>query len=539
MWHQNYTPIAQSLGWSALVAAVPFFVLLYMLAIKRKPSWISAISSLISAVIIALFAYKMPFANTISASLYGAAFGLLPTGWITFNAIFLYRLTLETGQFETIKGSLAQLTSDQRLQALLIAFAFGAFIEGAAGSGVPVAIGAAMLVGMGFKRLHAAGLCLLANTAPVAFGAIGLPVIILAITTGLPLSHLSAGVGRISAPLSLIIPAYMTILVAGWKGFRGSLPAAVVCGVSFAAVQFLVSNFIGPQLTDIIAAIFAMAVLILLLKVWKPWDSFTSETSSNYSNVKYHASEVWRAWVPYALLAFFVLIWGIPSIRAILGKSDIFITWPWLNNQVLRMPPIVNSPAPYAAVYDFNWLASPGTACFLAAVLAAVFAGMSAKTFIKVFKSTAKQMFLPTVTIVSVLSLAFLMNYCGAIATLGLAFAATGFLFPFFSPLLGWMGVFLTGSDASCNALFGNLQVITAHSLNLSPILTASANSSGGVMGKMISVQSIAVAAAATGMPSSEESKLFRFTFWHSVLLACGIGVLVTIYAYVIPWFVR
>jgi L-lactate transport len=539
MWQQNYTPVAQSLGWSALVAAVPFFVLLYMLAIKRKPSWISAISSLVSAILIALFVYKMPFANTISASFYGAAFGLLPTGWITFNAIFIYRLTLETGQFETIKGSLAQLTSDQRLQALLIAFAFGAFIEGAAGSGVPVAIAAAMLVGMGFKKLHAAGLCLLANTAPVAFGAIGLPVIILGITTGLPISNLSASVGRISAPLSLVIPAYMTILVAGWKGFRGALPAVIICGVSFAAVQLLVSNFIGPQLTDIIAAIFTMSVLIMLLKVWKPGDSYISETNSTYSNVKYHASKVWLAWIPYALLALFVLIWGIPYIRIILGKSDVFITWPWLNNQVLRIPPIVNSAAPYSAVYDFNWLASPGTACFLAAVLASAVAGMSIKRFIDVFKSTAKLMFLPTVTIVSVLSLAFLMNYCGAIATLGLAFAATGILFPFFSPLLGWMGVFLTGSDTSCNALFGNLQVITAHSLNLNPVLTAAANSSGGVMGKMISVQSIAVAAAATGMPSSEEPKLFRFTFWHSVLLACGIGILVTIYAYVIPWIIH
>jgi lactate permease len=537
MWQQNYYPIAQNIGLSAIVAAVPFFVLLYTLAIKRKPSWISAIASLVSAIIIAYFIYGMPLVTVISASFYGGSFGLLPTGWITFNAIFLYKLTLETGQFEIIKNSLARLTSDKRLQALLIAFTFCAFIEGAAGSGVPVAIGAAMLVGMGFNRLHAAGLCLLANTAPVAFGAIGLPVIILSITTGLPLEHLSAGVGRISAPLSLIVPAYMTVLVSGWKGFRGSLPAALVCGVSFATVQFLVSNYIGPQLTDVIAAIVALACLVLLLKVWKPKDDFSSETKQPV--VEHRIADIWRAWVPYALLAAFVMIWGIPSMRDFLGKTNILITWPGLNNQVLRMPPIVSSPTPYAAVYNFNWLASPGTACFLATVFTAMFAGMSARKYVKVFASTAKQMFLPTVTIVSVLSLAFLMNYCGAIATLGLAFAATGVLFPFFSPLLGWMGVFLTGSDASCNALFGNLQVITADRLGLSPVLMASANSSGGVMGKMISVQSIAVAAAATGMPSSEESKLFRYTFWHSVLLACGIGLLVTFYAYVIPWFVR
>jgi L-lactate transport len=423
---------------------------------------------------------------------------------------------------------------------------------------------------MGFKRLKAAGICLLANTAPVAFGAIGLPIIMLQKSTGLDLASLSATTGRISAPLSLCVPAYMVVLVAGWKGLRGVWPAAVACGVSFAVVQVLVSNLIGPQLADILAAITAMVCLVVLFRMWQPKQILsTGETDSSstpsqtvaavydrrlssedsalterrYSpateNAVYSASEIVRAWLPYALLAICVLCWGMPAINKVLLKASVIIEWPSLHRLIMRMPPVVPVATPYDARYSFDWLASPGTACLIACVLAALFARLSPARFVAVFGSTLKQMFLPLVTIAAVVGLGGLMNYSGAISTLGLAFAATGVFFSFFSPLLGWMGVFLTGSDASSNFIFGNLQTTAARQVGLNPILTAAANSAGGVMGKMISVQSIAVAAAAAGMKPSEESQLFRFTFWHSVLLVCMIGVVTTLYAYVIPWIVR
>lgn len=542
-----------------MVASLPMFMLLFLLAIRRKPAWIAAIASLITATLMVWLVYRMPAIRIFSAVTFGMAFGLLPIGWITFNAILLYRVTLETGQFEVIKNSLAMLTSDCRLQALLIAFAFGAFIEGAAGSGVPVAVGAAMLAGMGFDRLKAAGICLLANTAPVAFGAIGLPILTLAKATELPLASLSATAGRISAPLSLCVPAYMVVLVAGRKGLRGVLPAALTCGVSFAVVQVTVSNLIGPELADILAALTAIASLVLLFQVWQPKECLSAgETHGGIGlracpnppiqaetpvppeicETTYSISEIFRAWLPYMLLAGCVLCWGMPAFKEVLLKTSISIEWPALHRLIMRIPPVVPTASPYEAKYSLDWLASPGTACLIASVLAALFAGLSPRRFVRVFLGTLRQMFLPLVTIASVLGLAFLMNYSGATATLGLAFASTGILFPFFSPLLGWMGVFLTGSDASSNALFGNLQTTAAKQLGLNPVLTAAANSTGGVMGKMISVQSIAVAAAATGMKSAEESQLFRFTFWHSVLLVSLIGVVTTIYAYVIPWIV-
>ncbi|MGA2786342.1 MAG: lactate permease LctP family transporter [Verrucomicrobiota bacterium] len=540
MWQQDYMPVAHSIGWSALCAAIPLFVLLFLLAIMRKPAWISAITSLVTAILVAWVVYRMPTEKVFSAALFGIAYGLLPTGWITFNALLLYRLTLATGQFEVIKNSLVMLTSDIRLQALLIAFAFGAFIEGAAGSGVPVAVCAAMLAGMGFNRLKAAGICLLANTAPVAFGAIGLPIIMLQKSTGLDLMHLSAATGRITAPLSLCVPAYMVVLVAGWKGLRGVLPAAVVCGVTFAAVHVAVSNLIGPQLADILAAIVAIVSLVILFRLWQPKENIPAVETviSAAPTARYNVPTIVRAWLPYGLLAVCVLAWGTPAINKILLKTSIIVEWPSLHRLVMRMPPVVPEATPYDARWSFDWLASPGTACLIACVLTAVFARLSPRRFVQVFGSTLKQMFLPLLTIAAIVGLGGLMNYAGATSTLGLAFAATGAFFSFFSPLLGWVGVFLTGSDASCNFIFGNLQTTAARQVGLNPVLTAAANSAGGVMGKMISVQSIAVAAAATGMKPSEESQLFRFTFWHSVLLVCLIGIVTTIYAYVIPWIV-
>jgi L-lactate transport len=553
MWSQNYTPLAGSLGLSSIAAAIPIFVLLFLLGVKRKPAWIAALSGLAAAAVVAVFVYRMPVDKLLTATLYGAANGLFPIGWVVFTAILLYRITVEMGKFETLKDSVGNLSQDRRLQALLIAFAFGAFIEGAAGFGTPVAVAAAMLTGLGFSPFYAAAICLLANTAPVAFGSIGTPILMLQRITSLPLDRLSAGVGRICAPISLIVPAYLILVMGGWKALKGVLPAAALCGVAFAGTQFFVSNFVGPELTDILASLASIGALVVLFKLWQPKDSFTleGEHSAQAAAAPVHkdrgrvvavaprphtTGEVFMAWVPYLLLVVFVLMWAKP-IKPMLETQTIIFPWPGLHNQIQRMPPVVTAAAPYAAAYTFNWLSAPGTSCLFAAILSALLLGMSPARFGKVFASTVKQMLVPELTIASVLGLAFLMNYSGATATLGLAFAATGALFPFFSALLGWLGVFLTGSDTSANALFGNLQVVTATSLHLNPTLMAASNSSGGVMGKMISLQSVAVAAAATGMAAADESKLFRFTLRHSILLASLLGLIVMVYAYVLPQF--
>jgi len=539
MWQQSYTPIADSLMASALCACFPIAVLLYLLGVARKPAWVAALCGLAAAIAVALFEYQMPVGPMIGAITYGAAFGLFPIGWIVFWAIILYRITLETGKFEILKDSIGSLTEDRRLQALLIAFAFGAFIEGAAGFGTPVAVAAGMLAGLGFSPFYAAGICLLANTAPVAFGSIGIPVITLAGITGLPLAELSAWVGRICAPVSLFVPAYLIAVMGGWRALKGVLPAVAACGISFAGVQFYTSNFMGPTLVDILSSLAALTSLLLLFRVWKPTDNFVfAETTRATSNVKHHApSEIFLAWSPYLLLVVFVFLWGEEtikidghSIKYYLNQVSISYQWPGLHNLVERMPPVMAKPTPYAAVFNFNWLSAAGTACMLAAFGSALILRISLAQLGNVFATTINQLAKSMLTIASVLGLAFLMNYCGATGSLGLAFASTGKLFPFFSALLGWLGVFLTGSDTSANALFGNLQVVTATKLGLDPVLMAASNSSGGVMGKMISLQSIAVAAAATGMKPEDESRLFRFTLRHSVILASVIGLVVVMY---------
>jgi lactate permease len=515
----------------------------------------AALSGLAAATLVAIAVYEMPLPLVASAIGYGAAFGLFPIGWIVFWAVVLYRITVETGSFEILKHSIGSLTQDRRLQALLIAFALGAFIEGAAGFGTPVAVAAAMLSGLGFSPFYAAGICLLANTAPVAFGSIGIPLITLAGITGLPLMDLSADVGRICAPISFFIPSYLILVMGGFSALRGVLPASLLCGASFAGMQFFVSNYIGPQLTDIVAALFAILTLVLLMKVWRPRDAgleraewvtaaSTSGGTAGFSGndggvVQRPFSVVARAWMPYGLLVIFVLLMGSAPAKSLTAPFDILIQWPGLHNQIERVAPAVAKPSPYAATYTLNLLTASGTACLFASVLSAIFLGMSFRKFAAVITSTARQLAFSMLTIVSVLAVAFLMNYCGATATLGIAFAATGAMFPFFSAMLGWLAVFLTGSDTSANALFGNLQVVTAESLDLSPTLMASSNSAAGVTGKMISLQSIAVAAAATGMPQADEAKLFRFTFRHSIFLATIFGLLVTFYAYVAPGLVR
>ena len=534
MWPQSYTPLAGSLGFSSLIAALPIFVLLYLLGVKRTAAWIAALSGLLAASLVALLVYRMPFGILISSIGYGAAFGLFPIGWIVFWAIILYRITVTTGKFEIIKSSIGSLTEDRRLQGLLIAFAFGAFVEGCAGFGTPVAVAAAMLAGLGFSPFYAAGICLLANTAPVAFGSIGIPVITLAGITGLDLMKLSGAVGRICAPVSLLVPGYLMLVMSGWKGLRGVWPAALLCGISFAGAQVLVSNFIGPQLTDIMSSLAALGTLIVLFRFWKPLDNFSLGDNGNarMNQQRYTPGETLLAWTPYFLLVVFVLLWGQESVRSTLNSITIQIQWPGLHNQVQRMTPLVAAPSPYPAIFTLNWMSASGSACMCACIMALIVLRVRPRQIFDIFKATCKQLFLSMVTIASVLALAFLMNYAGATVTLGLAFAATGVLFPFFSAILGWLGVFLTGSDTSANALFGNLQVVTARHLGLDPVLMAASNSSGGVMGKMISLQSIAVAAAATGMSSAEESKLFRFTLRHSIVLASLIGLIVVLYAY-------
>jgi lactate permease len=476
----------------------------------------------------------MPVELAASSAAMGAAFGLLPIGWIVYWAVVLYRITEETGNFAIIKDSIGGLTTDRRLQAILIAFAFGAFIEGAAGFGTPVAVAAAMLAGLGFSPYFAAGICLLANTAPVAFGSIGVPVVTLAGTTGLPELELSAWVGRLCAPVSLIIPAYLVLAMSGFRGLKGVLPAAVVCGVCFAGVQFLVSNYIGPQLVDILSALTAIVGLVVLFKFWQPSDAFVlaGEQRVVTAPARHDFGRTLLAWSPYLFLVLFVLIWGFPQTKAILETTNFVFDWPGLHNQIERSAPMVATPTPYAARFTFNWLAAAGTACALATVAAAVVLRVPARVYFGILGRVARQLSFSLLTMMCVLALAYVMNYSGATVTLGKAFALTGALFPFFSSMLGWLGVFLTGSDTSANALFGNLQVVTANSLGLDPAMMAASNSAGGVMGKMISLTSIAVAVAATGMARAEEARLFRFTIKHSVFLASLIGVVTMIYAY-------
>ncbi len=540
MWQQTYTPIMQSVAMSSLVASLPIFTLLILLGVLRKPAWIAAMSGLAAAIAVSIGAYGMPVNLMFSSIGYGAAFGLLPISWVVFWAVVLYRITVDTGKFEIIKDSVGGLTQDRRIQALLIAFAFGAFIEGAAGFGTPVAIAAAMLTGLGFSPFYAAGICLLANTAPVAFGSIGIPVVTLAGITGLPLADLSANVGRICAPMSVFIPSYLILVMGGMRALRGVLPAAILCGVSFAGTQFYVSNFIGPQLTDILASLAAIGSLVVLLHFWKPKDSFTMDGAAKTHVLKTHeTSATLAAWMPYILLVILVLLWSLDGVKAILNQATSTFGWPGLHNLIQRMPPVAGKPSPYAASYTLNLLSASGTACMIAAFLSALLLKMPMSALGSTIATTFRQLKFSILTIATVLGLAFLMNYSGATATLGLAFAATGVLFPFFSALLGWLGVFLTGSDTSANALFGNLQVVTANTLGLNPLLMAASNSAGGVMGKMISLSSIAVAAAATGMTQTDESKLFRFTLKHSIFLSCMLGLIVVFYAYVAPHWVR
>jgi lactate permease len=545
MWEHNYQPIGDSLGLSAIVAVIPIVVLFIMLGALRKPAWLSALTALGSAFLIALGIYGMPAQLALASTIFGAAFGMFPIAWIVFSSIMLYRLAVDTGKFETIKSTIGGLTDDRRLQALFIAFSFGAFIEGAAGFGAPVAVSGAMLAGLGFNPFYAAGICLLANTAPVAFGSIGTPILTLANVTGLPLLSLSAMTGRLCAMLSVLIPGYLMVVMVGRRK----------------ALQIL-SNFMGPELTDILSSLTCIGVMVLFLKLWKPKEIMRLEgdTLVTVEKKRYAPGQVFMAWLPYLLLVISVLTLGEPGIKAKVNAwTDQYlpdsvraepvthptpaarlnrIGVPGLHNLITQVPPVVPKKTAYAALFEFNWLTASGTACFLATIATALCLGVGPRQFGSIYIATFKQLKWALATIASMLGLAYLMNYSGMTSTLGLQLAATGSVFPFFSAFVGWLGVFLTGSDTSANALFGNLQVVTANALTLNPVLTASVNSAAGVMGKMISIQSIAVAVAATGMTSADESRLFRFTIKHSILLMVVMGLISMMYAYLLPNFV-
>ena len=559
-WFQTYLLFGHGLGFSVVLAALPILTLLLLLGVFRRPAWIAGLCGLGVTFLLATLAYHMPLRMALSAAGLGIAFGLFPITWLIFWAIALFRVTVETGQFEIIKDSIGRLTPDPRLQALLIAFAFGAFLEGAAGFGTPVAIAASMLIGLGFSPFSASAICLLTNTAPVAFGSIGIPIITLAGITGLSLDKLSGAIGMICTPVALIIPTYLIVAVGGFGATSGIWVPMLVAGSVFGAMQLFVSIYVGPQLTDILAAITAIVALVMVLRLRRGrvmaaghaalmMERFARMGSTPASRKavgvevelsmeersipSYPVGKVLYAWMPYGLLVACVILSGWRPLQRIFERATISLHWPLLHDVVYRVPPIVAKASPYHAVFAFNYMATPGTACMIATLLSAACLRMSPARFGRVLLAVVKQLLLPTATVSSVLAVAFVMNYCGATATLGLAFAATGRLFPFFSALLGWMGVFLTGSDTSSNALFGNLQVVTAQRLGFDPVLMAAANSSGGVMGKMISLQTIAIAAAATGLNAAEQVKLFRFTLKHSILLAMVVGGVALLYAYV------
>ena len=536
-WQQDYTPIADSLGYSTIAAAIPLVILFYMLGVRRKPGWIAGLTALGAAVVLAVGIYGMPVAQAGASMVYGAAFGLFPIGWIVIASLILYRVTLDSGKFEIIKDSIGALSDDRRLQAVLIGFAFGAFIEGAAGFGTPVAIAAAMLTGLGFSPFYAAFICLIANTAPVAFGSLGIPVVTLAQVTGLPEAGLSAMTGRLCALIGIVIPAYMVVVMSGFRRSLEVLPQVLACAVTFAVVLFAVTNTLGPDLAVILASMAAMVAMVAAMKIRQPAEVFRLEgdVAATTQSRTHTWGELSSAWTPYMLLVGFVLAWRAPGIQPLLNTVSLSIPVPLLHEVITRVPPLTPEPSPYPAVYGFPWLSAAGTSCFLAAFAASLIIGFTPGKFFSIVGAVLKQLQMPLLTIASVLALAFLMNYAGMTSTLGLAFAATGALFPFFSAMLGWTGVFLTGSDTSSNALFGTLQVVTANALGLNPILTASTNAATGVMGKMISLQSIAVAVAATGMASSQEGRLFRITLKHSIILALSMAVVTMIFAYVLP----
>jgi lactate permease len=579
-WTQVYDPAG--IWWvSTLIAALPILVLFTLLAgLKVKPHW-CAMAAAMTAIALATFVFKMPALLAASAFAYGVAYGILKIAWIVLAAVYLYDISVETGQFEIMKESIAGITPDRRLQVLLVAFCFGAFIEGAAGFGAPVAIAGAFMIGLGFRPFHAAALNLIANTAPVAWGAIGTPVHALAAVSGLPESDLNAMIGRILPFMAIIVPFWLVRTMVSWSETFEVLPAILVVGISFAVTQFLWSNFRDSNLVDIMGGVVSMICTVMFLRFWKPkriWrfdydregvkpaaaegklaDDMGGEWNpkefDGYVTVrKYPILTVMKAWMPFAVLSLFVLAWGLPSVKLAMNKATTpaFIVvqadgkvrpgnpgwdWPYLHNAITRAAPVVSKPAPEGARYDFNWLSATGSGCFLAAIVSGLLLGVNPLQLMKIFWRTLVRMRLAMIAISFMLGLGYVTRYSGLDAVLGLAFTRTGWLYPFFGTFLGWLGVALTGSDTSSNVLFGSLQRITSQQLGIDPILMCAANSAGGVMGKMVDAQSITIATAATEQVGNE-GIIFRFVFWHSIALGSIVGVIVMLYAYVFPHFV-
>jgi len=537
-WLQVYKPLGDSYVISALVAGIPIYILFYMLAVKRAKGHVAGAVASLAALLLGIVFWGIPTSTAIGSYTYGFVYGLFPIVWIVVTAVWVYNMTVESGEFEIIKNSLATITDDRRLQAVFVGFAFGSFIEGTAGFGTPVAITAAMLAGLGFNPLYAAGLCLLANTAPVAFGAVGIPITAVAGATKLDELVLSQIVGRQLPFLSILVPIWLSVTMCGFKRTMEVMPALIVAGVSFAGSQFLMSNFHGPTLPDIVSAIVTIVALWAFLRVWKPKTTFhfpDEPPSTGKATSDYTASEVIRAWMPYLILAVLVLIQGWPSVKKILAAAvNIQIEWPMYHNMVAKM--VNNVATPQGVKYAFQPLAAAGTAILLSGIMAVfIMPGYSMGRAIACFGKTCHQLRWPIVSIGNIVGLAFIMNANGMSTSLGLALAGTGVMFPFFAPILGWLGVFLTGSDTSSNLLFGNLQKTTALEIGVSPELCVAANSSGGVTGKMISPQSISVAVAATGLVG-KDGDIFRFTLWHSVAMVLFISCLTMLMAYPLKW---
>ncbi|WP_454737086.1 lactate permease LctP family transporter [Cupriavidus necator] len=558
-WTQLYTPLG-SLWLSALAAAIPILFFFMALAFWRMKGHMAAALTLLLALGVAIFAYGMPAQQALAAAGFGFAYGLWPIAWIIVTAVFLYKIVVRTGQFDIIRASVLSITDDQRLQMLLIGFAFGAFLEGAAGFGAPVAITAALLVGLGFNPLYAAGLCLIANTAPVAFGAMGIPIIVAGQVTGLDPFHIGAMAGRQLPLLSLLVPFWLVFMMDGAKGVRETWPAALVCGGSFAVTQYFTSNHIGPELPDITSALVSLVSLAAFLKVWQPRSAsqraggavgggtmalsgfgggFGGAPVSRKAS-PYTMAQTLRAWAPFGILTTIVTVWSLKPFKALfaangaLADTVLKFKIPGLDQMVIKAAPIVATPKAYDAVLKLDLLSAVGTAILLTALISAVLLRMKPRDLVATFGETLVELARPVLSIGLVLGFAFVANYSGMSSTLALLLAGTGAAFPFFSPFLGWLGVFLTGSDTSSNALFCSLQNTTAHQIGVSDTLMVAANTTGGVTAKMISPQSIAVACAATGLVG-KESELFRFTVKHSLLFAVIIGIITVVQAYLLP----
>ncbi|MDD1012512.1 lactate permease LctP family transporter [Pseudomonas rubra] len=544
-WQQLYSPLG-SLGLSALAAVIPIVFFFLALAVFRLKGHVAGSITLGLSILVAIFAFQMPADMALAAAGYGFAYGLWPIAWIIVAAVFLYKLTVKSGQFEVIRSSVLSITDDQRLQVLLIGFCFGAFLEGAAGFGAPVAITAALLVGLGFNPLYAAGLCLIANTAPVAFGALGIPIIVAGQVTGIDAFKIGAMTGRQLPLLSLFVPFWLVFMMDGLRGVKETWPAALVAGLSFAVTQYFTSNFIGPELPDITSALASLVSLTLFLKVWQPKRSFAGAKGSVGAAVvnaggsqpsPYSLGEIFKAWSPFLILTVLVTVWTLKPFKAAFAAGGSMYSWvfnfaiPHLDQLVIKSAPIVATPTAIPAVFKLDPISATGTAIFFSALISMLVLKINFKTGLTTLKETFYELRWPILSIGMVLAFAFVTNYSGMSSTMALVLAGTGAAFPFFSPFLGWLGVFLTGSDTSSNALFSSLQATTAHQIGVSDTLLVAANTSGGVTGKMISPQSIAVACAATGLVG-KESDLFRFTLKHSLFFATIVGLITLIQAY-------